>query len=498
MAGKGGWCVELDMKTRSWRYLRWGGRGRAEIHAAGPDGMAEVQRQCRIRVNLVFSPEQLYLLTDEFSDSKAELLALEIQQVFADRGLAIDGGSFSHRSKKLHSQGADRGMYQALFVSDQVLEELYAIAASWRWIRTMRIVPDIAAIAALVATATPDPVLVLHLDKHSSQIFAVRQGIPLYHQPLAHSGQDGPDIDLIPHAVEFAGQTLKREHDIDHCSLVVMGRNRAILEGKEIGLETTELQFSGKILPGDPELLYLHPQLFGAPLADPAYDFTPPTFYRSWRLQCFSRMLTLLAILGTAGCLAGWYQLRDDLGRLRNEYASLSRKVSTERRSLLSILPDDEKFSYFERLAAIRTHAARDHRLDTLIRNIALAIPPDVHISRLDVKREQEEHGGVSAPTAPPLAVPVQPALVPGVEPSASAPTQAARSGPEKLQDSPLLISLTFTTGGSYGETTQRFDQTVQALASMYSINDVTREYAEEKLSGTLHCKLKPLSEEID
>ena len=483
------WCIEKIPGTRSWRYLRIGGSQNGRRSFAQVAETDDIHGTCRGHLHLSFSPREYYLYNDEFPPVKKELLELQINKRFSDRGLTMDVGNFVHRAAPIDGKP---GWLNCLFAPQAELTELSTFLQPWPKIHSCRIVPGAAAIAALIETLTDEAVLVFFLGELDSQVLVVKGGTPLYNQSLSQSRPGVIDEALIPHAIDFARTIIKKDYGIDSCHILSMGEKRAGINLKNLDIKEWQPDFSQVLQLESAAEVLVYPQLFGAAYVDKSYDFLPPQFATSWRLQSFSRRTSMFAAAAGIALACGWLYLQPQISEQRAHYLALSTAVAGQQEQLNRRIPATATLATFERLQTIRHRAAEDFHLDSLAEKLALALPDTVHITNLQVKRQAADSNSADGPPPPETGNVTDPAAL-GEGDSAD----TALSVPERLQSQGAVITLRCTTNGSHGEVRARFENVIIALNHVFTVATMTWSYTEADQTGQLNGELLPKEEVV-
>ncbi len=444
-----------------------------------------IKKCCRGNLFFSFIPEEYHLFTDKFPELKPELLDLQIKKRFTDTGLAMDPANLIHTTRKIPERA---GYYNSIFLPAADLHRHLDQLARATGITRCRLVPEAAAISSLIKTITNEAVLVFFTGTHASQILMVKNGILLYNQSLALTGSGEVEQTLIPNAIDFARVNVRNEHNIDQFRILVLGPGRDSIQLDSLGLEQWQPDFSGTIQTTQPDDVYRYPQLFGAFFAVPDYSFLPEYFARIWTLQNISKNITFCAVAGALLMFGGWRYLQPGIALQETEYVSTLADLERQQQRITNKIPPQEDLGNIERLFTIKTHAARDFRLDQLAAMLAGALPSRVFITSLTMKRQA---GGAEGTTmAAGMATP------PNYPPGEAAP--GALSLPETLQSQPFTISLHCSSDGTYTDVTTRFKKAAKALSSLFIVADYAWDYQEQENTGTMHCELSPKTNTAD
>ena len=481
------WCIEQIPGTDSWRYVLMRGAKNGLRSFSRVVESDDIQSKCRGHLHMCFSPREYFLYNDTFPEIKQELLNLQINKRFSDRGLTMDVGNFDHRAAKIAGKP---GWLNCVFVPHAELTELYSFIQPWQRVHSCRLFSHAAAIAGLIQTVTDEAVLVFLLGNFDNQVLVVKDGTPLYNQSLSLAKPGIIDEALVPHAIDFARTVVKKDYNIENLHIIRMGQGRAGLHLENLGIEEWQPNFAQVLqLESDAEVL-LYPQLFGAAYADKGYDFLPQEFTNSWRLQSLSLRTSILAAAAGIALLGGWLYLQPQVAEQHAHYQALSTSITRQQEELSKNIPATATLETFDRLKTIRSRAAADFHLDTLAEKLALALPDNVHITSLQVKRQTGDGSSMTGPSTPGTADFVSPEMLPGDQ-----PTGNALSVPEQLQSQNPIITASCTTNGSYGEVTARFENVIIALNGLFKVANMTWTYKEADKTGRLNCELLPKSE---
>ncbi len=483
-----GWCIEQIPGEKSWRGIQVRGDKGGVRSFSKITESNNIRTLCKGHIQLCFNPQEYYLYNDDFPQLKSDILDMQINKRFSDRGQTMDAGNFVHQARKIPDRD---GWLNCLFLPQTELKELCAFVRPWKKIRSLRIVPGAAAVAALLQRITDEAVLVFLLSIKESQVLVVRGGVPLYSQSLTQSEPGRVDEVLIPHAVDFARVSVKKDHNIESFYITCMGQSRESINLQNLGIEEWKADFGQVFDPQSQKNALLYPQLYGAGYVDDEYDFLPKEYSTSWRLQLLSSRTSIFAALAGIALLAGWLYLQPLLREQHTLYQTLSTAITQEQEALSSRIPETATLDNFDRLEKIRSSAFQDFRLDTLAKQLSLALPENVHITSLKVRRQaavgNSEEGqapdtlNTNTPGAPPE---------PGM-------TDDSLSTPERLQAQDVAISATCITSGSHSEVTSRFENVMIALNSFFKVRDMTWNYREADRAGILNCELIPNKEAV-
>ena len=431
-------------------------------------------------VHYTFTPEEYHLYTDTFPRLKPELLALQVKKRFTDLGVAMDTRGMTHKSREIDGK---TGVISSIFVYKEDLGKNLSQISTMKGLRKCRMLPAGASIAGLIKEVTEKAVLIFLIGRRFSHVLVVKNGIPIYNQSLAQTGPGQVEEALIPNAVDFARVTLRKDHEIDDFKVCCLGPGKDTINLKSLDIEEWHPDFSVALTTPQPEDILRYPHLFGAYFADPAYDFIPKEFVRTWRIQGASRITAIGAAIASLILFAGWFYYQPLLKEQRSTYQSMSTELDEQKDHIAGRMPQATILNNFERLVNIRTTSEKDVRLDTLAKNLSDALPPSVHITELKIQRQTtEEETTIDMPLE---AVPDPAALdMPG--------TTQALSLPEKIQARPIALTLTCNSEGSYAEVTTRFEKTASALNKVFGVENLTWSYREADRSGAIRCTLFP------
>lgn len=481
------WCIEKISGTESWRYLRMSGVKNG-LHAFSRVAECDdIRSKCKGHLHVCFSPREYYLYNDAFPEVKQELLDLQINKRFSDRGLTMDVGHFVHRAAKISGKP---GWLNCLFAPQAEVAELYAFIQPWQKIHSCRLFSRATAVASLIQQLTDEAVLVFLLGNGDNQVLVVKGGTPLYNQSLNLREPGVIDEALIPHAIDFARTVVRKDYAIEDLHIICMGSGRGGIHLENLGIEEWQPNFKQVFqLESDEEVL-LYPQLFGAAFVDKSYDFLPQEFATAWRLQAVSLRTSILAAAAGIALLGGWLYLQPQITEQRAQYQALSTAITRQQEDLGKRIPANATLETFDRLKNIRNRAIADFHLDTLAEKLALALPDTVHVTSLQVKRQPGGGGASVEPTTPETADFISPETLPGDETA-----NTALSVPEQLQSQNPIITASCMTNGSYGEVNARFENVIIALNRLFKVSKMSWSYQEADKTGQLNCELFPKSE---
>ena len=483
-----GWCIEQIPGEKGWRCIQVRGDNGGVQSFSGISESNNIRSLCKGHIHLCFNPQEYYLYNDEFPQLKPDILDMQIRKHFSDRRLTMEAENFVHRARRIPEKD---GWLNCLFVPQGDVTELCSFIQPWKKIRSLLVIPGAAAVASLLQIVTDEAVLVFLLGTTESQVVVVKGGVPLYSQSLTQSGPGKVDEALIPHAVDFARVSVKKDHNIKDFHITRMGQSRKSINLQDIGIEEWRPDFSKVLDPQSQENVLLYPQLFGAAYVDCDYNFLPNAYSTSWRLQLLSSRTSIFATIAGVALLAAWLYLQPLLKEQRILYQTLSTSITEEQQALSRRIPEPATLDTFNRLVKIRTSAFQDFRLDTLAEQLSLALPENVHVTNLKVRRQSlvgsSEEG--QAPETGDMYV----------DDGTSEPgmTDNSVSIPERLQAQDIAISVTCTTSGSYNEVTSRFENVMIALNNFFKVNNMTWNYREADRTGLLNCKLFPKVEVV-
>ncbi len=476
------WCVQ-QIPEGGYRCCRILGTKRGTIIFDKVIEMKSIKKNCKGKLFFSFTPEDYYLFTDQFPELKPELLDLQIKRRFADQGLSADPADLIHTSRKIPDKRSD---YNAIFLPQKELLENLNQLSKMAGTTQCKLVPAAAAISGLIKTITDKAVLVLFTGTESSQVLIVKNGIPLYSQALAQTSSGGVEQELIPNAIDFARINVRKEHGVDQFEILVLGPLRDTIQLNSLGIEQWQPDFSSRIQTAEADDVYYYPHLFGAFFADSDYSFLPDSFSRIWKLQRISKSLAFCAIVGALLMFAGWLYCQPKITRLKTEYLYTLVEVEKQQQDITRKIPPQEDLNNIERLFEIRNNAEKDFRLDQLVTMLAEALPSEVFITDLIMKRQDRETsdtamdpGAISDPVADP-------------NDSSDSMMAESLSFPETLQPKPFTISLRCSSKGSYTDVTTRFKKAATALNNLFSVADYTWNYQEQNQTGILQCELTP------
>lgn len=487
MIRKQQWCIEQiagETNYRCAKILKIGAGKKKKISFGEVVETQEIKGVCKGNLHLSFSSEEYYLFSDTFPKLKPDLLALQINKRFKDLGLTMDTIQYSHRAQPTPGR---QGHLSCLFLMQNELESHFAAVASCTGVSQARLLPSAAAIAGLLGAVTDEPVLVLHIGTRFSHVLIVRNSTPLYSQSLPQTGPGLVDETLIPNAVDFARLSAKKDHDINELLITTFGEAKDNIDLQQLGIEEWHPDFSPVLECSDPDAPRNYPQLFGAVYGDSSFDFLPPEFGWTWKLQSISKGVATLAALGIIGCAAMWYYLQPVLADKQLQYNNLLNAIAKKKELLLNRMPAGAALDNFDRTVNIRSRSAGDFRLDDLVQDLARALPQKVRVTDLQVRREAEEQ-----------ATDLQPPDLAEFYDDLDGPQMEER-GPllsiaEQLQTKNITIALTCTSDGNYAEVTTRFEKAARSLNKFFGVADLTWNYQETEMAGQLQCELHPLA----
>lgn len=466
------WCIEKNAESNSYRLTRFLFSKNGRKHFSKIIETDTPKKFCRGKLSYTFCPEEYYLFSDVFPKLKKELLDLQINKRFRNLGLVMEPDEFLQKSRENPN---DPGKHHCLFVQKKDILPSLQELASWHKVKTAELHPLASSLAGLLGTLTEKAVLCLFFGGNSSQLLAVKAGIPLYSQSLAQAGPGQVEEALIPNAVDFARHALRKDHDIQDSSIVCLGVRRHSVQLQNLGIDQWHPDFSS-IIDAPEEDVLNYPQLFGTVFSAPEFDFLPGEFHRSWQLQSISRTVTIMALLAAAGIFGWWwFGLKANLESRQLEFNRRTKIIREKEGVLSKKLPKQDILNNFERLVDIRWNYHKDFRLDRLVSDLARALPQKVQIRQIRLLREAGQNPAFTDPDNPGSDNPASP---------------DNGSTAEQLQARPVTVALICNTEGSYPEVTVRFEKTVASLNSFFVVDNTTWNYSEEQGSGQLNCEL--------
>ncbi len=483
--------VERLPDGTSWRLLTTPA-GPRELESGRSYGRPEVvdnaEKNCPGNVNLLFSPHEYYLVSLQLPKMKPELLALQITRKFANLALTMEADTFAHRFRRNPKNPEE---LECIFVPKAEVQEYMPLLARWKGVRSARLIPVPLAVAAVIDRLTTEAVMVLLIEKSYAQVIVVHRGAPIYNQMLAQVEPGVVEDALLPNAIDFARTTVRNDHQINDLHIITMGSARSGIDLSPMAI--TEWQPDLSPLAGGQrrkrrkggggitlDTLLDTPQLYGAPLVRDEWSFVDQEFNLSWKLQALSRRITAVAavVAVVAALLGGWFHLRAE--EAAETWQAARTRLAAKRSLLAELQADTESLDNFGAVAAIRSSADNDFRLDDLLYRLSVSLPEGVLITGLEVSRAQAAEPAGGSDTS-------------DDSETIGEPDEEVVS-PAALFSRTVAIELTCSATGDRRSVTRRFEQALVLLSRLFVVSNGRWSYDEATAGGILSCSLRPQS----
>jgi hypothetical protein len=437
-------------------------------------------------VHYCISSTASLVLAEEFPKLSRELLLMQMHKRLDQMAMLDVGVSGAICYSALEERGLKQLYSMIVLPESEVEAGMNAVLASGK-VRLRNCTTGSAAVAALLAKVSPDPLVVLLLQQQSAVVIGVRDGHALYQQSMQVGGSDELEEGILTHAINFCRQTLSREFAIDEAALVCLGTGRDTIDSGMVSDTLIEPDFKGLIRADSSDILH-HPELFGALFVKPDFSFLPEGYKQSLVLAAISKVLTVTAAVAAVACgFLSWQQSRITMD-LAEQLAVENRELNASIIRLGQQLPGMENVQQQEQYLQILAKSENEPHLDELLMALADRLPEQVRISGFEVEKRAVLPVGETMEMVPGTA---SIAPVASMDPAMSDDATAQQlSGPEQELDKKSVISLTLTSPGEYEMVRARFEMSVRQLSDAFQLEEIEWKYTEKHREGVLNCEL--------
>lgn len=448
----------------------------------------------RISGNIYFSIDSNkgLVLVDQFPQGlKTDLLKLQIDSRLNNLALMDEGVAGAISYKRLENRGKMELLSILVLPEDELLTAYNGLTKKKK-VHFLSCAPSTAALAALLSLISPEPFIILLIQKDKGAVIAVRDGMPLYMQtiPLIAAGE--VEMGTIPHALNFCRQSLQRDFDINSSRFVCLGVGRNDIDYELIGEKNWEPDWQKQIVAEKEDLMH-HPEFYGALFTGTEYSLLPHEYNLSWNIKRITNVtLVCCMALGLGLAFLAWQNIQKSIP-VRERLAADSSKLARHEKELESKLPETQDVRHLEHYLTILAKGAKEPKLALLVEQLVKGLPEKVTIAGLDaIKRETNISPPVATAAAPPQIAPL-----PGGAPQPMPTTgEVAISVAEAGFNKTLVLLLTSSSEGEYDRVRARFERTVTALSNSFTLENIRWEYTEANSTGILECDLIPLQQD--
>ncbi|WP_457576664.1 hypothetical protein [Desulfomarina sp.] len=481
--------THLALSTGQGKYLRTDVRKKGGKYICTPVKEHERLESSGLKKTLLlsFASSQAMVLLEDFPPLAHKLLLMHVERQLENRALMDEGVKSAITYKILDAKGEKRLHSLIILPRNDVWPVIENIVRKRTFIRTAT--PSIAALGALTAQFTSDPLIVIMARENSSELTAFRNGTPLYMQPFPMTGPGEFDSTMLNHAISVCRQALLRDFQIEKAQLLIMGERRKSIDIGETGLDRLEPDWKSLPISTSRQSICDWPELYGTLFIGQEYSYLPPEYSFSHKIKKINNWTTTLCTLAAVGLsVLAWntHQQNSSLEKqLSKQQVVLDERTEILRRNL----PASDSLKNLEHYLDIIGRGILEPRLSNLFETLALAIPKTIHIEKLTVRKATPVFptGKTTGSTLPP----------PGyANPSQQKNITIEPQTPEGNQKKSVVMDISFSTAGNYRNVRADFEKTVTNLSRSFALKNIEWGYLESEKNGYLKGQLWVRKEE--
>lgn len=439
---------------------------------------------------LSFASSQALVLMEEFPPLAHKLLLMHVERQLENRALMDEGVKSAITYKLVDTKGEKRLHSLVILPRNDVWPVIENLVQKGTFIRTAA--PSIAALGALTAQLTPEPLIVIMARENSSELTAFRDGIPLYMQPFPMTGPGKFDTTMLNHAISVCKQALLRDFQIEKPRILLMGERRNSIDITQTEFDSLEPDWKSLPISANRQSICNWPELYGTLFVKQDYSYLPPEYLFSHKIKKINNWTTAICTLAAiALSVFAWntYQQNTSMERqLTKQQNELNERIEMLQKNL----PASDNLKNLEHYLDILGRGVLEPRLSNLLETLTLAIPQTIHIEKLTVRKatpvfpadETEKTTGKSLP--PPGYT------RPGLQKDITAEAQT----PEGTQKKSVVMDISFSAEGSYRNIRAAFEKTVANLSRSFALKNIEWGYRESEKNGYLKGQLWVRKEE--
>jgi hypothetical protein len=485
-------AYHLIFSTDQKKYLRTDVRKKGGRYICTPVQEFERLESIALKkpLRLSFASSQTLILLEEFPPLAHKLLLMHVEKQLENRALMDEGVKSAISYRIIDSKGKKRLHSLVVLPRNDVWPAIEYFAGRRTFIHTAT--PSVAALGALTARLTPEPLIVIMARENSSELIAFREGIPLYMQSFPMTGPGEFDITMVSHAVTVCRQALFRDFQIEKLQILLLGEKRNNIDISDIEEEKLEPDWQSLPITANPQSIRSWPELYGTLFIRRNYSYLPREYLLSHKLKKVNSWITAVCALATLGLSAlawnTWQHNSTIKHQLTKGQTELEKRIGT----LQNVLPPSDNLKHLEHYLDILARGVLEPRLSTLLETLALAIPETVRIEKLTVKKASP-----LLPDSTKAKMDITSLPPPGNAPNNRQKTiTSGLQTPENNQQKPIVLDVTFASEGAYRNVRAAFETTVKNLSETFDLKDIEWGYGELEESGYLKGQLWVLKEE--
>lgn len=467
-----------------------------------PIALSSLAGSLKGEATLVIRSASGLVVTDEFPSLGRELLLLQMTKRL-DQLALLDVGDKGAICYRALEQRNTKHLYTMVVVPQKTLSDgLTAIVDQGR-LPLKICTAAAAAIAALLGRLSVEPWIVVFVSEFHAEIIATRNGLAIYQQRLQVNTDNEVETSMLPHAINFCRQSLRRDFAIDSAQLIGLGPGRDQLRASPLAAELVEPDLATAGFSGPADLLR-YPELFGALFVDRDFCFLPAEYKKSLTIGRLSKGLAIAA--GCAALILGGLSWQNHVNndQLAASLISRHQQLATDLARIKAQLPAVEAVKQQEVYGKILEKGKNEPRLTAILADIASQLPPQVKVESFAVERRVRIAPQVPMTVLPDPATQTMPADQAPLAPLAplpsigsqapqeplAGPQAVVESGPENELDKEMVLLLAVGTSGAYERVRATFGQVVNDLATRFRLEEIDWNYTENDDSGRLKCEL--------
>ncbi|BCL61513.1 hypothetical protein DGMP_22060 [Desulfomarina profundi] len=478
--------THLALSTGQGKYLCTDVRKKSSQYICAPVREIEEFKPSEFKkpLLLAFASSKALVLMENFPPLAHKLLLMHVERQLENRAL-MDEGVKSAITYKIVDTKTEKKLHSLVVLPENdVWPVIENLARQHIFIHTAT--PSIAALGALTARFTPEPLIVIMARENSSELTAFRNGIPLYMQPFPMTGPGEFDVTMINHAISVCSHALFRDFQIEKVQLLLMGERRNSIDISETGLDCLEPEWKSLPITANIQSICNWPELYGTLFARRDYSYLPPEYFFSHKIKKVNNWLAAACTLAAISLSTlAWNAYQQNISleqQLTKQQIELNGRIGTLQKNL----PASDSLEHLEHYLDILARGVMEPRLSRLFETLVLAIPETIRIEKLTVRK--------AVPVLPSNAIeePTETTLPPPgyTQPDRKKSITAELETPESNQEKSMVMDITFTTEGTYRNVRAGFEKTVTNLSESFDLKNIEWGYRESEKNGYLKGQL--------
>jgi len=431
-----------------------------------------------------FASAQTLVLLEEFPPLPHKLLVMHVERQLENRALMDEGVESAITCKIVDTKGEKKLHSLVILPRNDVRPQIEDLVQKRIFIRAAT--PALAALGALTARLTAEPVIVIMARENSNDLTAFRNGIPLYMQPLPVTEPGEFDTTMLKHAILVCRQTLLRDFQIEKARILLMGEKRNSID--ITWAEPDHLEPDWKSLPisSARQSIRNWPELYGTLFIKQDYSYLPREYFLSHKIKKINNWTTAVCTLAAiALSVIAWNTYQHNTStkyQLAKQQSELDKRIEKLRKNL----PASDSLKKLEHYLDILGRGILEPRLANILETITLAMPQTIHIEKLTVGKATPDFPADEAGKRTGISLP--PRRYAGRGPQKKIPTDTQT--PEDDQKKSVVMNISFSSEGSYKNVRADFEETVMNLSRSFILKNIEWGYMESEETGYLKGQL--------